>query len=245
MALWPHDRRRTVHGAVVGIVMVETWFTRWPGDVGNAGTFRFPVQYRVVRESNPAEMVKLGSGAMLAPFRAAAEELVRMGVDGIATSCGFLALYQKELTAALPVPVATSALLQLPMVEATLPAGRTAGILTYAPEALDRPTLAAVGVRPDIAIGGFTPGMLFRDAIAAGRIDIPRASLEAEVVQAARALLARDPAIGAIVCECTNLAPFSAAIRDACDVPVYDIVSLVEWFHAGLRPRQHGPAPAD
>ena len=239
MALWPRERRKTLHGAVVGIVMVETWFTRWPGDVGNAGTFPFPVQYRVVRESSPAEMVKLGTGAMLAPFRAAAEELVLTGVDGIATSCGFLALYQKELAAALPVPVATSALLQVPMVEATLPAGRSAGVLTYAPEALGAATLAAVGVRTDIAIGGFSPGTLFRDGIAAGRTDIPRDAIEAEVVQVAKNLLARDASIGAIVSECTNLAPFSAAIRDACDVPVYDVVSLVEWLHAGLRPRRY------
>ncbi|MCC7283575.1 MAG: aspartate/glutamate racemase family protein [Acetobacteraceae bacterium] len=239
MALWPRDRRKTLHGAVVGVVMVETWFTRWPGDVGNAATFPFPVQYRVVRESSPAEMVRLGTGAMLAPFRAAAEELVLMGVDGIATSCGFLALYQKELAASLPVPVATSALLQVPMVEATLPAGRTAGVLTYAPEALGAATLEAVGVRADIAIGGFAPGQLFRDGISAGRTDIAREAIEAEVLAAARDLLAADPAIGAIVCECTNLSPFSAAIRDACNVPVYDVVSLVEWFHAGLRPRRH------
>jgi hypothetical protein len=239
MALWPADRRKTLHGAVIGVVMVETWFTRFPGDVGNAATFPFPVQYRVVRESSPAEMVKLGSGAMLAPFRAAAEELVLTGVDGIATSCGFLALYQNELTAALPVPVATSALLQVPMVERTLPHGRRAGVLTYAPEALDAATLAAVGVRPDIAIGGFAKGTLFRDGIAQGRTDIPRAALEAEVLEAARKMLVRDPALGAIVCECTNLAPFSAAIRDAFDVPVHDVVSMVEWFHAGLRPRRH------
>ena len=239
MALWPHDRRKTVHGAVVGILMVETWFTRFPGDVGHAGTFPFPVQYRVVRGSSPAEMVRLGSGGMLAPFREAAEELVRTGVDGIATSCGFLALFQKELAATLPVPVATSALLQVPMVEATLPGGRKAAVLTYAPEALNAATLAAVGVRTDIAIGGFAPGMKFRDGIAEGRTDIPRAEIEAEVLEVARGLLARDPAIGAIVCECTNLAPFSAAIRDALGVPVYDVVSLIEWFHAGLRPRRH------
>lgn len=239
MALWQQDRRKTLHGAVIGVVMVETWFTRWPGDVGHAGTFPFPVQYRVVRDSSPAEMVRLGTGAMLAPFRAAAEELIRTGVDGIATSCGFLALYQKELTAALPVPVATSALLQVPMVEATLPAGRKAAVLTYAPEALDAATLAAVGVRTDIAVGGFAPGMAFRDAIAEGRTDVAHSLIEQEVIGVARSLLARDPAIGAIVCECTNLAPFSAAMRDALDVPVYDVVSLIEWFHAGLRPRRH------
>jgi Asp/Glu/hydantoin racemase len=43
--------------------------------------------------------------------------------------------------------------------------------------------------------------------------------------------------IGAIVCECTNLTPFSAAMAERFGVPVFDAVSLVHWFYQGLRPR--------
>jgi hypothetical protein len=68
---------------------------------------------------------------LLAPFVAAGRELVSEGVDGITTSCGFLALYQRKLTRALPVPVATSALLQVPLVRATLPLGRAVGVLSF------------------------------------------------------------------------------------------------------------------
>lgn len=44
-----------------------------------------------------------------------------------------------------------------------------------------------------------------------------------------------------IVLECTNMPPCAAALRDAVQVPVYDIYSMATWFHAGLRPRAWTP----
>ena len=38
--------------------------------------------------------------------------------------------------------------------------------------------------------------------------------------------------------ECTNMPPYAAALREALALPVYDIYSLITWFHAGLRPRR-------
>jgi len=55
-------------------------------------------------------------------------------------------------------------------------------------------------------------------------------------------MLTETPTIGAIVSECANLPPFSAAIRQTFGLPVYDIVSLVEWMYAGLKPRRFDDA---
>jgi len=38
------------------------------------------------------------------------------------------------------------------------------------------------------------------------------------------------------------MTPFSADIVERFGVPVYDGVSLINWFHAGLRPRRYPPA---
>ena len=38
---------KTVYGASVGILMLETQFPRIPGDMGNALSWPFPVHYRV------------------------------------------------------------------------------------------------------------------------------------------------------------------------------------------------------
>jgi Asp/Glu/hydantoin racemase len=52
--------------------------------------------------------------------------------------------------------------------------------------------------------------------------------------------LVRDHAdIGAVVLECTNLAPFTYDIAKRLRVPVYDTVSMVNLFHAGLRPQRY------
>ena len=61
----------------------------------------------------------------MGPFLRAARALEAEGADGIATSCGFLALFQEELAARLSVPVATSSLLQIPLIERLLPARPT------------------------------------------------------------------------------------------------------------------------
>ncbi|WP_248313047.1 aspartate/glutamate racemase family protein [Bosea sp. F3-2] len=220
----------------IGVLMLDTHFRRLPGDIGNGRTWSFPVQFRVVRGADPAAIVHGRPEEFLKPFIAAALDLVGCGVRGITTSCGFLALLQKELAAALPVPVATSSLLQAPLIEAMLPAGQQVGILTFAAEALTARHLAAVGVRPDTPIEGLPPDSLFRQVYGnrGGESDV--AQLEAEVVAAARALVDRHPNVGAILCECTNLPPHSAAVAAATGRPVFDIIGFVEWFGHGISP---------
>ena len=45
------DRNRIYHGVSIGILMLDTRFERFNGDIGNARTWPFPVQYRVVRDA--------------------------------------------------------------------------------------------------------------------------------------------------------------------------------------------------
>ena len=49
---------KTVFGATVGIMMLETRFPRIHGDMGNALTWDFPVHYKVVRGANPENVVR-------------------------------------------------------------------------------------------------------------------------------------------------------------------------------------------
>ena len=50
----------------------------------------------------------------------------------------------------------------------------------------------------------------------------------------------QHPDVGAVLLECTNMAPYARALREHLRLPVYDIVSFVTWFHAGLEPRDFG-----
>ena len=137
---------KTVYGANLGILMLETRFPRIPGDIGNATTWPFPVQYRVVRSATPELVVRNDARQLVDLFIAEAKELVASGCDGITTNCGFLSIVQDKLAAAVPVPVATSSLMQVPMVQAMLPAGKRVGILTISKETLTPAHLAAANV---------------------------------------------------------------------------------------------------
>ncbi|MBV9250598.1 MAG: aspartate/glutamate racemase family protein, partial [Acetobacteraceae bacterium] len=140
----PH-RRQPVHGVTVGIMILDTGFQRFPGDIGYAPTFRFPVQYAVVRGATPDRIVRPKADGMLDMFKRAVDDLVALGVDGITTSCGFLACLHQELAAYSPVPIVTSSLLQIPLVQSILPRGERVGVLTADAAALTADHFRSVG----------------------------------------------------------------------------------------------------
>ena len=233
-----NERKKTYYGVSVGILMVRSYFERFLGDIGHAGTWDFPVQYRIVHDAIPARMTDLHNVDLLDKFKVAAQELIDAGVDGITTTCGFLSIYQRELAEFSSVPVATSALLQVPMVARLIKPSQRVGILTYNATSLSGRYFEGVGVSPDTPVIGMPPDSEFVRSIRDGDNSVPFETLKAEVLEAAGRLLREHPDIGAIVSECTNLTPYSADIAQRFGVPVYDAVSLVNWFQAGLRPRR-------
>jgi len=230
-----------VYGAPLGILMLEARFPRIPGDMGNGQTWPFPVLYKVVRGASPEKVVLNGARGLLPDFVDAAQELVRLGAEAITTNCGFLSLFQKELAAAVGVPVATSSLMQVPWVQATLPPGKRVGLVTVSGSTLTPAHLEAAGVPLDVPMTGTENGReFFRVLIKAEKDDMDVALAEQDILDAGKALVARHPDVGAIVLECTNMPPYAAALQQAVGLPVYDIYSMVSWFHAGLRPRVFG-----
>lgn len=232
---------KSLYGAPLGILMLEARFPRIPGDMGNATTWPFPVLYRVVRGASPDRVVLHGAKGLLPDFIEAAQDLVRLGAEAITTNCGFLSLFQAEIAAAVQVPVATSSLMQVPWVQATLPPGQRVGLLTVSGSTLTPAHLAAAGVPLDIPRTGTEAGReFFRVIIREDKPDLDIAAAEQDILDAGRDLVARHPEVGAIVLECTNMPPYAAALREALQLPVYDIYAMITWFHAGLRPRAWG-----
>ncbi|WP_270938175.1 aspartate/glutamate racemase family protein [Falsiroseomonas oryzae] len=230
---------KSIYGAPLGILMLEARFPRIPGDMGNGATWPFPVLFRVVRGASPEKVVLQGARGLLPDFIAAAQDLVDLGAEAITTNCGFLALFQAELAAAVKVPVATSSLLQVPWVQAMLPPGRRVGVITVSRGSLTPAHLDAAGVPRDVPVEGTEDGReFFRVLIRAEKQDMDVALAEQDILEAGRRLVARHPEVGAVVLECTNMPPYAAALREALGLPVYDIYTLVSWFHGGLRPRR-------
>lgn len=228
----------SVYGAAVGILMLEAQFPRIPGDMGNALTWPFPVHYRVVRGATPDRVVLRGAPDLLNDFVEAGEDLIAMGVRGITTNCGFLSLYQDDLRAALGVPVAASALMQVPLVERLLPPGRRAGILTISRASLTPAHLTAAGVPASTPVEGTDDGEEFTHAILGDRLTLDVDAARRDLLDAARKLVSRHPDVGAIVLECTNMCPYAADIAADLEIPVYSIYDFVVWFQSGLAPRR-------
>ncbi len=138
-----------------GIIMLETVFPRIPGDVGNPHTFSFPVLHKVVKGANPTRVVKDADPLLLQLFIDAAGDLERKGVKAIATSCGFLAVFHRELVHAVNVPVFTSSLLQVHSAQAIIKKGQKVGIITASKQSLTRKHLVGVGIEsyPMVIIG--------------------------------------------------------------------------------------------
>jgi hypothetical protein len=236
---------KSVYGAPLGILMLETRFARVPGDIGNAATWPFPVLYRVVRGASPERVVLRAAEGLLPFFLEAAKELVDLGAGAITTSCGFLSLFQRELAAHVRVPVATSSLLQIPWVQAILPPDQRVGVVTVSASSLSPAHLEAVGAPADTPLAGTENGAeLFRVLIRGEKADLDVALAARDVIEAGRALVARHPEVGAIVLECTNMPPYAAILAEAIGLPVYDITSVVGFLYAGLVPVAYGP-PSD
>lgn len=232
--------------ASLGCLMLETSFPRIPGDMGNAETWPFPMLYKVVPGATVRRVVRERAEGLLDAFLAAADELIAEGVDGITTTCGFLGRYQAPLAAHCRVPVATSSLLQVPMVQALLPPGRLVGVITFSAQDLDAELLAAMGVAADIPVVGVDDGRTFQRVILEGEPALDPDAMLRDVLEAGAALAAKAPALGAIVLECANMPPYAQALRARTGLPVFDVYSLVTWFHASLAPRDFGvgaPAP--
>jgi Asp/Glu/hydantoin racemase len=229
---------KSVYGASVGILMLDARFPRIPGDMGNATTWPFPVLYRVVRHATPDLVVRNKAEGTLDAFIAAARDLVRDGVDGITTNCGFLALFQDELADAVGVPVATSSLMQVAMVNRLLPRGKRAGVLTISGSTLTAEHLSKAGVPDGTPLGTTEGGREFTRVILDNELELDIELARRDNVDAALAMCSAHPDLGAIVLECTNMTPYAADIAAATGLPVFTIESFITWFQSGLAPRR-------
>lgn len=225
----------------LGILMLDTRFPRIVGDIGNAQSFDFPVIFRRMEGIGSADAVTTHPDRprVLAALEANARALVAEGAVGLSTSCGFLALYQDELAARSPVPVATSALLHIKQL-----AGKRVGVLTASARNLTPTHFAAVGAPADTPFVGLAEDSSFARTFIGNATTLDREQVERETVAAGRELLERHPGIDTIVLECTNLPPYKLALQKALGLRVCDVLDLQKGFYAGLSGAVNGDRQA-
>jgi Asp/Glu/hydantoin racemase len=237
-----NNPRQSWYGECVGILILNAAYPCIPGNVGNATTFDFPVRYKQVREASIDRLLNQRDRSLVQPFITAARELEAEGVKAITGACGFMALFQREIAAAVSVPVFISSLLQIPFMHQISGPGRRIGIITANAAALTDDHFRAVGVSPEIplAIAGMQAKDEFRQAVLEEKGTLDSTLMEQEVVSVARELVAQYADIGAILLECSDLPPFAHAVQAATGRPVFDFITMIRYVHTTLDQRPYG-----
>lgn len=232
-------RGKPTYGVELGIVLLDATFPRPIGDVANGRSFNFPVHYEVTDGAPVVHVVEDAAAGLLTRFIESGQRLQDRGCSVIGTSCGFLAIFQRELVDALGVPVATSSLLQIPMILRMLPIAKHVGLLTINASTLDARHFAGAGITSEemarVTVFGLEHSDHFYQVVVGedGPLDIACATRE--VVDTCLAALGQQPAIAAFVFECTNLPPYADAVRAATGLPVWDATTLLRWLHGGTQ----------
>jgi Asp/Glu/hydantoin racemase len=185
---------------------------------------------------------------LLRSFIESAEELEKEGVKAITSSCGFLAMFQKEIADAVSIPVFTSSLMQVPLVYSMLKVDQKVGVITALKRSLTRRHLAAIGIESiPMAIAGMDNAKEFMRAIhgyayvSTEKPTMDVRKIEIEMVEVTKELVEQNPDVGAIVFECANMPPYAVAVQKATNLPVFDIVTLTNMvYEAVVRKRIHG-----
>ncbi|AYO31123.1 aspartate/glutamate racemase family protein [Biomaibacter acetigenes] len=223
---------RTNYGEAIGILMLDTKFPRIPGDIGNALTFDFPVKYKKVKGATSQRVVREADPSLIAPFIEAARELEEEGVSAITTSCGFLAIFHEYLADAVSIPVFTSSLLQVPIVFRMLKKGQKVGIMTASKPHLTELHFKGAGIKDiPLVIYGMEEQEEFPAVFLDQKETLDIEKAESEMVQVATKMVSENPDVGAIVFECTNMPPFRKAVQQAVNLPVFDIVTLMNYVY--------------
>ena len=224
---------KTNYGETIGILMLDTTFPRMPGDIGNATSFNFPVRYQTVIGASPTRVVKEADPALLQPFIDGALALQKAGVRAVTTSCGFLAMFQKEVSQALDIPFFSSSLIQAKIAKQIIGPDKIVGIITARAASLGDRHFKAVGI-DDVpkVVFGMEDTKEFYATFVEGKESFDADKAEIEMVDKAKALIAANPNVGAIVFECTNMCPFAAAVQEAVKLPVFDVSTLINYIHS-------------
>ncbi|MBF0201950.1 MAG: aspartate/glutamate racemase family protein [Desulfamplus sp.] len=226
------------YGQAVGILILDATYPCIPGNVGNATTYNFPVRYKVVKDASIERLLTRRDPALLEPFINAAKELEAEGVRAITGACGFMALFQPQVRAAVNVPVFLSSLIQIPFIKEILPPGRKIAVISADATALTPEHFSNTGsvLNRDIVIGGMENCREFREAVLEEKGSLDSDIIEKEIIQVLMELMDVHRDIGAVLLECSDLPPYAFAVHEKTGLPVFDFITMIKYVQSTLAP---------
>lgn len=227
-------------GYSVGIMKFEgKLYPMLPGDVGNATSYPFPVLIREIPgvSCNPYPPLRDDMGHYTDVVQKcidAAKELEQDGVRSIAMCCGFFSLIQPIIAAAVSIPVLTSPIIMVPIIQQMLRPDQSVVVVTASKKLLSDAFFTSVGVKVDnrLVVAGLDHCDSFNSIYFGGTATtIESDDLCHDLVHVVCSAKKERPHIGAVLLECTGLPPFAADIQQKTRLPVFDFIACIQWMH--------------
>jgi len=223
---------QAVAGYGIGILCIPGVTALMPGDIQNATSFDFPVLYHVL-EDIEFEQIACGSDEVTPALIAGARQLIANGARAVVGACGSFGHYQKAVADAVNVPVYMSIIAQVPFLQQSLGAQQKL-LAVFASGSAYTPLLREQCNIVDtdrLQVISLWETQRFADMSKAEyQMDVD--ALVDELVEHIADSI--DPAVGAIVLQCSNLPPFASAIQQHFGLPVFDMTNLISWLQSAV-----------
>jgi hypothetical protein len=225
---------RANYGPLAGVLCLCSSGPRLPGDPLHAQTFDFPVIHGTVEDITIRDLIN-NDRECLPGIIKVAKQLEARGVRFITTGCGLFAPLQEEIGNQLSIPFLSSSIRMVSILKPWFPAGKNVGLITAHSGILTEAHLEGSGFSMDeVVIQGMESYPEFSKVVLEGADEMDIELFRADVINAARELKAKQQDLGLVVLECPNLITFRAEIQQVMQLPVFDIVSLTNFFAASF-----------
>ena len=226
--------------ACLGVIRLDYDYEAAPGDIDCAKSFDCDVYYKVV-PGLTFEMCQ--SGEMTPEVEERFRESIKWleeekKVKGITGDCGFMMYFQSIARNVTKLPIFMSSLCQLPAVTCGYAEHEQMIIMTANGESLkpmrdlirDECGVDTQDKRYNIV--GCEDVPHFGDEVAEGK-KVNTKLATPGIVKLAKEALKKYPKSRAFLLECTELPPYSDAIRASTGLPVYDSITACHFFISG------------
>lgn len=231
------------YGFSIGMLMLDCNIPFVPGDVGNASTYGFPVQFLLVPGATGEAVVGRQDPALEPAFVEGAQQLVAQGVRAITGDCAYMGAYQRAVSESVEVPVFLSSLMQVPMVVSMLRGRDKLAVLLANGQTVSDRLLEPVGITGEVrercVFRGLEDKEHFASVCLEDRGELDLAQMEADMVQTAREVVSDHPDVRAFLFECSDMPPYSAAVQRATGLPVFDWIGFINYVHHAVVQRPY------
>ena len=130
----------------------------------------------------------------------------------------------------------------VPMVSKMIGGNKKVGVITAGAKNLQAgPFLEDMGITGDLPVvfGGMDNSPHFQHVIMNDNQEVDTELFISEIVDVAKDLYKKNPDIGALVFECSDLPPAAKAVSEATGLPVFDFISLAHLVNTAVFPKKY------